>query len=402
MSRPSDESFESRWRTSVGRRQALAGLAALAAVPHMAWGGQRDPLPLKDHRRIGGLDDMTSSFDFEQVFRYNVPRVTYDVTAHAAESESTLHRNRDAFELVDIKAGTRAAMADTATEILGTKITMPILVGPSSGQGPLHPEGEAGMHVGASGAGTIMAIATGSTVPFDKAIAAAPGPMWYQHYPNPDASGRKTILERVQAAGFRAVIVTADGRSNYFERDIHDYYLGGRVRQPQKVRPVAWNPYRAPDIYAWPEFGWGYLDIVRPLIKVPMLLKGLLSPEDAVLAVEHGVDGIIVSNHGGRVLDYAPSTLESLPAVLEAVNGRVPVLIDSGFRQGSDVFKALALGAKAVLLGRAARWGLGAFGPPGVQRVLELFRDDLAETMKYAGRATVASIDRSSVRSRFS
>jgi len=133
-----------------------------------------------------------------------------------------------------------------------------------------------------------------------------------------------------------------------------------------------------------------------------MLLKGLLSPEDALLAVEHGVDGIIVSNHGGRVLDYAPSTLESLPAVLEAVNGRVPVFIDSGFRQGSDVFKALALGAKAVLLGRAARWGLGAFGPPGVQRVLELFRDDLAETMKYAGRATVASIDRSCVRSRFS
>jgi len=401
MAKRSDESLESRWRTSVGRRQALAGLAALAAVPHMAWGGQRDPLPLKEHRRIGALDDMTSSFDFEQVFRYNVSRTTYDVTAHAAESEATLHRNRDAFELVDVKAGTRVPTADTAIELLGTKITMPILVGPSSGQGPLHPEGEAGMHVGASGAGTIMAIATGSTVPFDKAIAAAPGPMWYQHYPNPDANGRKTILERVQAAGFRAVIVTADGRSNYFERDLHDYHLGGRVRAPQRTRAVAWNPYRAPDIYSWPEFGWGYLDIVRPMIKVPLLLKGVLSPEDAVLAVEHGVDGIIVSNHGGRVLDYGPSTLESLPAVVEAVKGRVPVLIDSGFRQGSDVFKALGLGARAVLLGRAARWGLGAFGPPGVQRVLELFRDDLAETMKVAGRATVASIDHSCVRSRF-
>lgn len=401
MAKSADGSFERRWRASIGRREALAGLAALTAAPHLTWAGQRDPLPLKEHRRIGALDDMTSAFDFEQVFRYNVSRTTYDVTAHAAESEATLHRNRDVFELVDIKPGTRVPAADTATEILGTTITMPILVGPSSGQGPLHPEGEAGMHVGASGAGTIMAIATGSTVPFDKAIAAAPGPMWYQHYPNPDANGRKTILERVQAAGFRAVVVTADGRSNYFERDLHDYHLGGRVRGPQRSRTVAWNPYRAPDIYPWAEFGWGYLDIVRPMVKVPLLLKGVLSPEDARLAVEYGVDGIIVSNHGGRVLDYAPSTLESLPAVVEAVDGRVPVLIDSGFRSGSDVFKALALGARGVLLGRAARWALGAFGPPGVQRLLELFRDDLAETMKYAGRANVGSIDGACVRSRF-
>jgi 4-hydroxymandelate oxidase len=210
------------------------------------------------------------------------------------------------------------------------------------------------------------------------------------------------VLERVQAVGFRAVVITADGRSNYFERDLHDYHTGGRVRQPNRTRSVAWNPYRVSDIYPWPEFGWGYLDAVRPLVKVPLLLKGVLSPEDAKLAVEHGADGIIVSNHGGRVLDYAPSTIESLPAVVEAVGGRVPVLVDSGFRHGTDVFKALALGARGVLLGRAARWALGAFGAPGVQRLLELLREDLADTMKHAGRATVASIDRSCVGVRFS
>jgi 4-hydroxymandelate oxidase len=388
-------------QTRIGRRRALAGLAALTAAPHLAWARQRDPLPLNSHVRVPALDEMASAFDFEQVFRANVPRLTYDVTAHGAESEATLRRNRDAFEWVDVKAGTPVTSADATTEILGTAMTMPILVGPSSNQGPVHPDGERGMHVGASGAGATMVIATGSTVPFDEAIKAAPGPMWYQHYPRPDADGRRNVLERVQAAGFRAVVITADGRSNYFERDLHDYHTGGRVRQPNRTRSVAWNPYRVNDIYPWPEFGWGYLDAVRPLVKVPLLLKGVLSPEDAKLAVEHGADGIIVSNHGGRVLDYAPSTIESLPAVVEAVGGRVPVLVDSGFRHGTDVFKALALGAKGVLLGRAARWALGAFGAPGVQRLLELLREDLADTMKHAGRTTVASIDRSCVEVRF-
>jgi isopentenyl diphosphate isomerase/L-lactate dehydrogenase-like FMN-dependent dehydrogenase len=162
----------------------------------------------------------------------------------------------------------------------------------------------------------------------------------------------------------------------------------------------SWNPYGISDIMG-PGLTWKHLDEVRRLFKGPMLLKGVVTPADARLALEHGIEGIIVSNHGGRALDYGPSTLEALPGIVDAVGGRVPVLIDSGFRRGSDVFKALALGAKGVMLGRATRWGLGAFGPAGVQRLLEIVQTELAETMKRAGRPTLASIDRTAVRTNF-
>lgn len=182
---------------------------------------------------------------------------------------------------------------------------------------------------------------------------------------------------------------------------MHDRYLGGaQAGTSRRGQATGGNPYRLTDFWGW--IDWKYLDEIRPLIKVPMLIKGILTVEDARLSIEHGMDGIVVSNHGGRACDYGPSTLEVLPEIVDAVAGRVPVLVDSGFRRGSDVFKALALGAKGVLLGRATRWGLGAFGPAGVQRVLEIVQAELVATMKSTGRLTLASIDRTAVRTRFS
>lgn len=161
----------------------------------------------------------------------------------------------------------------------------------------------------------------------------------------------------------------------------------------------SFTKYRVSNRRLW--YSWDYLDEVRKFIKVPVILKGIVTAEDAEICVKEGVDGIIVSNHGGRSMDYGPSTLEVLPEIVAVVNKRFPVMIDSGFRRGSDVFKAIALGADAVALGRAARWGLGAYGAPGVQRLLEVLQAELVHAAAYAGRATLKSIDKTAVKVNF-
>jgi isopentenyl diphosphate isomerase/L-lactate dehydrogenase-like FMN-dependent dehydrogenase len=393
--------IDARWRTSITRREALTSLAALVAgSPLLA--AQRDPRPLSDHRRIPGFAEMESAFDFEPVFRGNVPQTVFDYTAHGADSEWTIQRNRDAFEWVDIVAQPpiERARVDTRTSILGLSLDYPILVSPTAAQVALHPDGEIGMHVGATAAKTPMIISNAATQPVDKIVAGATGPTWFQFYPRQSLDESRGILERAQAAGCRAVVVTVDQQATFYERTQHLRNLGGAPRAP--VPPQAGgpkNPYRVPDRRLWYE--WRYLDQIRPFVKGPMLIKGVLTAEDARLSVERGLDGIIVSNHGGRSLDYGPSTLEVLPEIAEAVAGRVPLLIDSGFRRGFDVLKALALGADAVCFGRATRWALGAFGPPGVQRVLEMLQAELVAAMAASGRPSLAALDEKAVKARF-
>jgi 4-hydroxymandelate oxidase len=173
----------------------------------------------------------------------------------------------------------------------------------------------------------------------------------------------------------------------------------GNYRAPRRAGAGPKNPYRVSDNRMWYE--WKYFDQIRPFSKVPMLAKGIVTGEDAKLCLEHGLDGIYISNHGGRSMDYEASTLEVLPEVLDAVGGRAPVIIDGGFRRGTDIVKALALGAKAVCLGRPSRWGLGAFGAPGVQRVLEILQRELVMTMASVGRSSLDSLDRNTVRTDF-
>src|SRR5262245_20262614 len=394
--------IERTWEWSVSRRRALSSLAAFLAGSPLV-GAQQDTAHVKHHRRAPGLHEMTDAFDFEPIFRANLPRAVYDYTAHGGETEFTMRRNREAFDWVEIvkPAAASTGRVSAAADILGIKMDFPIFVAPTASQGPLHPEGEMAMHAGASAAKTTMMLSAAASHPIEKVAAAAKSPLWYQHYPRQDEEGRRDVLGRAQAAGCQAVVVTVDQRALYYERDIHDKYLLGAAAGTARLpKPTNGNPYRMVDFWPWIE--WKYLDQIRPLVKVPMLLKGVLTTEDALLAIEHGMDGIVVSNHGGRAADYGPSTLEVLPEIVDAVSGRIPVLVDSGFRRGSDVFKALALGAKGVLLGRASRWGLGAFGPQGVQRVLEIVQAELVATMKSAGRPTLASIDRSAVRTRFS
>jgi isopentenyl diphosphate isomerase/L-lactate dehydrogenase-like FMN-dependent dehydrogenase len=407
---------EKRWLQSRSRRQALAALAGVVSASPLFRSGvsaQLDPRPLKDHRRLPGLDEIRTAFDFEPVMFANLPLSVYDYTAHGDGSEFTLRRNRQAFDWVDLLPATPidASRVDLSCDILGTRMKFPIMIAPTATQVPLHPDGEMGMHRAATeSSNTPMIVSHNTSTSVDRIASAAKGPLWWQFYPSPNLEASRDILDTAITAGCTAVVVTVDQQASYYERSQQDRNLGGRgagrggrggapPTAATGASPAGPARYRLQPGRLW--YTWQYLDEIRRMLKVPLLVKGILTAEDATLCIEHGVDGIIVSNHGGRSMDYGPSTLEVLPEIVAAVNHRIPVLTDSGYRRGSDILKALALGADAVLLGRATRWALGAFGAPGVQRLLEIFQRELVEAAAAAGRPNRASIDRSLVRTRF-
>jgi 4-hydroxymandelate oxidase len=431
--------IEAQWRFGMGRRKALASLATmLAGSPLLR--AQLDPHGvLAGHRRVPGIDEMLTAFDFEPVCAANMTLERVDYMRHGDGSEFNLRRNRQAFDWVDIVSGSAIdpASVDLSSTLLGVTLKYPVYVAPSSGQGALHPDGEVGMYRGATAAGTIMAIANGPSIAHPKIAAAAAGPRWNQFYPTPDLDASHETLAQFHDLGTKAIIITVDQQASVYERSLHNRNLGGAVRDaggrgrggpadsapgqpargsgagsggPSTPTGVSGNPiapmfpptnrYRVSNRRLW--YSWGYVNELRKsAIKVPLIIKGIVTAEDAVECVRQGVDAIIVSNHGGRSMDYGPSTLEVLPEIAEAVNGRIPVIVDSGFRRGSDVFKALALGASAVELGRAARWGLGAFGAAGAQRLLEIVQQELVQAAASAGRPTLKSIDRTAVKVNF-
>jgi len=198
-------------------------------------------------------------------------------------------------------------------------------------------------------------------------------------------------------------VVTVDQQASNYERTLHDLNLGGNPRPTFRGRGAA--PTEGPALYRasiarlW--YSWDYLDDLRKTVTVPLIVKGILTAEDARLCIEHGMDGLIVSNHGGRSMDYGPSTLEVLPEIVAAVGGRIPIITDSGYRRGADILKALALGANAVMLGRPTRWALAAFGSPGVQRLLEILQEEFVSAAAAAGCASLSTIDRHIVRTNF-
>jgi 4-hydroxymandelate oxidase len=394
-----------KWLESITRRNILRFFSSFVAGSPLLLHAQQDSLRFQDTKRVPGVNELVSSFDFETVFRGNVSRAVSNYTAMGVDSEFTLRRNREAFDWVQMISRGKGDIlsVNTSSQVFGTLLEHPILIAPTSGHQLLHPGGEKATYQGATATKTPFIVSNVSSQPIEEIAKAANGPLWFQFYPKQDMDLSRRTLERAQTSGCECIVITIDQQASNFTRALHDRNLGGgRGRDYTRIRrrrTPPKNPYRVRDSRLWYE--WGYLDQIHPFIKVPMLAKGVLSAEDALRCLDYGLDGIIVSNHGGRSVDYAPSSLEVLSEIVDVVDGRIPVLIDGGFRRGSDILKALALGADAVCLGRVSRWGLGSYGAQGVQRVIEIMQAELVQAMANVGQMDLTTLDRSVLRKDF-
>ena len=380
------------------RREALRKLSSFVAASPLATGQER-----RDSSEQQKLDDLINVFDFDAACKKAVSKSAYDYVSGGSWDEWTLARNRDGFLRITFRPRflREVNRLDLSVKLFGEQLAMPILIAPTGTHVLVHPGGEVATARGAGAAGALMVISSSTSTPVDRISKAATGPLWYQLYAGPDLEGTRERVASAVDAGCKAVCFTVDApyhaprerdRRNNLVRDTQERRVR---RQRESSEPP--SPYGLP-IRFQAELGWKFLDSLCGYAKVPVLVKGILTPEDALLSLEHGASGVIVSNHGGRYLDGAPSTIEVLPEIVAAVAGKAAVLIDSGFRRGTDILKALALGARAVLVGRPPLWGLGAFGEAGVRRVMEILRTELAWAMALAGRPSIASLDDTLVR----
>ncbi len=331
--------------------------------------------------------------DFERLAETMLEPGAFGYYAGGAGDERALAGNVAAWARLRLRPRVLVDVAEvtTGTTVLGSSVSMPLLVAPIALQKLAHAEGERGMARAAAAAGTLMCLSTMATATPAEVAAAAPGaPRWFQLYVFRDRSVTRALVEQAAEHGYGAIVLTVDApRLGRRERDLR---TGFRVPEEITVPSLAtlggaWagaTPVELLDAID-ASLTWDDLDELRSFAPLPLVLKGIQTAEDAVLACEHGVDAIVVSNHGGRQLDAVAATAELLPEVVEAVAGRIEVYVDGGIRRGSDVVKALALGARAVLAGRAPLWGLACDGEAGATRVLQLLRDEIENELALCG-----------------
>ncbi|MFO1039285.1 MAG: alpha-hydroxy acid oxidase [Geminicoccaceae bacterium] len=372
-------------------------------------------------RAIRGL---TSVAAFRAKARSILPRAVFDFADGAAEDERTLRRNEAAFGDIELlpRPLEGAGQRDLSVELFGKRLSMPLLVGPTGLAGLFWPEGELATARAAAAAGTVYCLSHGSTCTLEALAATGVGPRWMQVFVYTDRGLTHSMTERAAAAGYDALVLTIDNQMlGNRERDVRNGFsipprITGRTALGMALRvPWLWRMREHRNVtfanYAGAEGGddirtlssrmaqlldpsasWADVAVLRKLWSGPLLLKGILHPDEARRAVAEGVDGVIVSNHGGRQLDGAAPSIEAAPAVVEAVEGRIPVLLDGGVRRGVDIAKARALGVTACLIGRPHLWGLSVGGEAGVRAVLELYRRELDRVMALCGWASLADI----------
>lgn len=334
--------------------------------------------------------------DYEALARTKLTETAWDFYAGGAEDERTVADNCQAFGrlklrprvLVDVRTRT------LATEVLGQPLALPVLLGPATYQRLAHPDAEIASARAAAAAGTILVVPTEGHYSVREIAAAAPGPLWFQLYTFGDRESITRLVHGAEQVGCRALIVTVTAfyeprRERHLRRPLvlpPELRLG-TLEEAGLVSPGSLTePAMLP--LTWPDIAW-----LRSITRMPLVLKGIMTAEDARLAVEHGVDGMIVSNHGGRQVDGTLATIEALPDIVAQVAGRVEILLDGGVRRGTDVLKALALGARAVLIARPYLWGLAISGEEGVRGVLDLLRDEMDCAMAQLGCPDITGID---------
>ncbi len=348
-------------------------------------------------------------FDFEPVMKNNVPPAHFGYMATGVDDETTLRANREGFRkfalrprrLVDVST------IDMRAEILGTIYDSPIVVAPTGSNRAFHPDGEIAVARAAKAGNHLQILSTVATTSIEDAIAARGAPVWFQLYTTQRFEVAEGLVKRAQAAGAPAIAVTLDVRTptkwETFVRlrrtDTRDcgscHGLNDYLSRKPNFTGIDLGGVSSTVVT---NLNWDQIKRLRDLVKVKLVLKGILAFEDAKLAAESGIDAIIVSNHGGRVEDGVSATIEVLPEIVEAVAGRMPVLVDSGFRRGSDIVKALAIGATAVCIGRPYLWGLGAFGEGGVERVLAILRAETRNAMQQLGAPSLKDLTPAMVR----
>ena len=398
---------------ATSRRKFLQFLAAspllaasdLAAMANESPSRLPDPMvwaPRNLDKLISTPKEAVNVFDFEPVMAKNVPPAHFGYMASGIDDEVTLRANREGFQkfvlrprrLVDV------SKVDMSVDLLGTKFDSPIIVAPTGGHKGYHADGEAGVARAAKIGDHLQILSTQATTSIKDVIAARGKPIWYQLYASNKFEVAKHHVQSAENQGALVVAITVD-RSGGRNQETLARLMKNDTRQctnchdtssltaSQRSKPM----YDGADLSGLTNIqssvmSWDYVKRIRDQTKMKIVLKGILAWEDAKLAVENGIDGIIVSNHGGRSDEAGRSTIDSLPEIIEA-SGAMPVLIDSGFRRGTDIVKALCMGAKGVAVGRPYLWGLGAFGEAGVARVLELLRTELRAAMQQAGAPTI-------------
>jgi len=334
--------------------------------------------------------------ELQAIAKERLPPGAYVYVAGGAGDERTMRDNIEAFArwrflprvLVDTSART------LSTSVLGQRIAVPVGIAPFALQGLLDPDGEVATARAATAANTFMALSMGANRTIEEVASAAGCPLWFQPYLFDDQVYLRELVQRSESAGYSALCLTVDspvsGRRDGAIRvpvTLPDGLTWANM--PPRLRRPSGTWLSGGDAWSWKD-----VDRVRASTSLALVLKGVLAPADAALAVDHGARAIVVSNHGGRQLDDSIASLDALPAIVEAVAGRAEIILDGGVRRGIDVLKALALGARAVLIGRAAAWGLAGGGQAGVERVIELLRIELSVAMAIAGVTSVETVDR--------
>jgi len=374
-----------------------------------------DPMiwaPLEPANLIKSPKEAINVFDFEPVMRQNVPPAHFGYMASGIDDEVTLRANREGFlkfqlrprRLVDV------SKVDMTTDILGVKYASPIMIAPVGGHKAYHLDGEEGVAKAAKAGNHLMILSTQTSTGVEDVIKARGGPVWMQLYATNKFEVAAHHIKRAENAGCTALAVTVDrsgGRNQETlfrltrtdTRECSACHDRTSIATDQGVKPM----YEGVDLSGLRNIqsstmSWDYLKRLRDLTKMKVVIKGLLAWEDAKLAADAGYDAIVVSNHGARSEDSGRSTIDALPEIVEAVNGRMPILIDSGFRRGTDICKALCMGATGVAVGRPYLWALGAFGEPGVERMLELLRLELFGIMQQVGAPSIKALTPAMVR----
>ncbi len=345
-------------------------------------------------------------FEFEALAEQLLPKHEFDYIAGGATDEISVKRNRRAFEAIALRPRvlTDVSELNLSTTVLGTEVSLPVLIAPCGGHKKAHPDGEIATYRATTECGTILTVSANSSASFEELADAATGPLWLQLYPFRDRELTTHWLERSSNAGYAALCVTLDSQwPPKRERDIRNDYpkstgINYLISDPGENRTDRVSPISSPVKKGGsPKATWDELAWIKSQTDLPVVAKGIMTGEDVALCADAGIDGVIISNHGGRHLDNTQATIEVLPEAVEAANGRLEVYLDGGIRRGADVMKALALGARAVLIGRPLFWGLAVEGERGVVRVLNILREEMEMSMAKCGRPTIAHIDATAV-----